>query len=712
MKNSMYKGVLGWAVLLLFFFTQASYGQQDTGDFTVSSDDASNYSFDDGSSVLTVSAGVVTVSTAAETKQTIKLTGGKLVLKGVEITSDANSAISPIEVAGEAEINLADGTTNRLTSTNSDVAGIYVPEGSRVTFTGGGMLTAENTEERSGEGAAGIGGNSGAFGTIIFDLTGTVTAKGADFGAGIGTGGGVNKSSGNYSGTILIKQGTINATGGSSAAGIGTGCIDLNDSYLTVTIEGGTVNATGGETGIGGGILDYNTTHVFLLGGTVNADINNTPTLFIGPDITFDGTIGGSCPNRFVFENKTATLEGNPVFPADKSLTIGADETLTIPATGILTNNGTITNNGLIINDGTITNENDGTLTGDGAIIHTIPQGWTGNTAYIAYDANGGTGDVARTFHRPGATDRFPAATGFFKSGSSCIGWGATSDATSALSSYTVTEGANTLFALWAAAIAFTSNTREITGTVGEAFPAVYLSENISNAAAVDGVTFAPEGALPTGFSLSTDGRLSASAALTEVLSGTTVLVTVTPGNGTPPASLTLTFHIQEAPEPVYFSVTLPELEGATYDVAPGSHQVESWKDFRFYLTLKEGYREDSQPVVTIDRGETITPRVSDGAYIIKNVRQDIVVSVTGIVADSPTGIAGIDNDTATRIAVADAVLLISVPQPADACIADLSGRLIRTLRLPSGTTRITDLPAGIYIVKLPGQEGRKVIIR
>lgn len=56
MKNKGYRGAIGWAVLLLWFFTQAAYGQ-DTGDFTVSGN--GNYSF--ANNVLTVSGGEVTV---------------------------------------------------------------------------------------------------------------------------------------------------------------------------------------------------------------------------------------------------------------------------------------------------------------------------------------------------------------------------------------------------------------------------------------------------------------------------------------------------------------------------------------------------------------------------------------------------------------------------------------------------------------------------
>ena len=79
-------------------------------------------------------------------------------------------------------------------------------------------------------------------------------------------------------------------------------------------------------------------------------------------------------------------------------------------------------------------------------------------------------------------------------------------------------------------------------------------------------------------------------------------------------------------PTPVYYDVTLPSVEGATTDPAAGTYSVEAKESFRFFLTLDEAYSQ-SQPVVITDRGETITPRTSDGAYIVKTVHSDVSIS-------------------------------------------------------------------------------------
>ena len=113
--------------------------------------------------------------------------------------------------------------------------------------------------------AAGIGGGNRGSGTVTIN-GGNVTAKGASNGAGIG--------GGNYgSGTVTISGGTVNATGNSYSAGIGGG----NYGSATVTINGGSVTATGGQEGAGIGsgysISSWNPVSVDITinGGSVNA---------------------------------------------------------------------------------------------------------------------------------------------------------------------------------------------------------------------------------------------------------------------------------------------------------------------------------------------------------------------------------------------------------------------------------------------------------
>lgn len=975
MKNKEYRGVIGWTALLLLFFMQVSYGQ-GTGDFTVS---GGTYSFADN--VLTVSEGEVTVSTTKETPHTIKLTGGKLILNGVTIKV-TSGVVSPIEVEGAAEINLADGSANTLTSTTVKAAGIHVPLGKQVTFTGNGTLTAENTiRDGSDYSSSGIGGNAGTYscGTIIFNLTGTVMANGGLFAAGIGTSSHFNAS---VSGSILIKRGTINATGGRHAAGIGTGPDVKIGGGVTVMIEGGTVTAMGGEnsSGIGSGRNCKTPVDIFLLGGTVTADVapgtsaSSLNTVIVGPDviITESNTVTDNYTNGFVFTGnpKEATVKGNSAFPADKEITVNADEKLTVPEGMTLTNNGTIINNGTICNDGTIID--NGTITGTGEILYKV-----------SYDTNSGSGTLPDAVYAPVGTFTLPEYSGLFREGYTCLGWNTTNSATTALKSYAVVAGANKLYAVWALNIELSSDSKAITGKVGETFGGVDLSTNVLNKDVVGDVTFAVNGdnSLPKGFSLAEDGILVGPDPLATAMSNVTVTVTVTPKNGAPAKEFTLTFNIdkkvlvvtpnpgqfvyadevdeyaptytfsealvgqvpafskklgwaygtgewnitlstltltdnssfkadnyqlelssslvtinvyqgtlvdayatdaieiaaevtpgwhkspitltapadfklkaitdlrtasgwentlviskdgeyafkyqllrngrgessasaeqtlsiqldQTAPaikgdpvvsnltatftlsdavsgiasysytldggtlvsvasvadnphelpvvvsaaagphtiaftikdaagneattapvsftltnptppvtppeevDPTCYTVTLPAVEGATTDPVAGSYEVESWDNFRFYLTLDEAYNL-SEPIVRTDRGETIRPRSSDGAYIVKSVRSDIEIFIDGV-EKNPDPVGNVEVDPNTYLRVAGGCLQITVPQTADAFITDTSGRILRTLRLVPGTTRVEGLHAGIYIVKIAGQEGRKVII-
>lgn len=158
----------------------------------------------------------------------------------------------------------------------------------------------------------------------------------------------------------------------------------------------------------------------------------------------------------------------------------------------------------------------------------------------------------------------------------------------------------------------------------------------------------------------------------------------------------------------VYYTVTLPEVEGAMLDPGAGDYDVESWSTFRFYLTLAPEY-DQSLPIVTTDRGETIAPRQSDGAYLVKFVRTNVAITIDGIVKNpDPVANDAVDADNITIRRTADG-LLIHVPSPETLTLYTFAGTLVRTIHLPAGDTRI-DVPTGTYIVRV-GAKVEKVII-
>lgn len=156
-------------------------------------------------------------------------------------------------------------------------------------------------------------------------------------------------------------------------------------------------------------------------------------------------------------------------------------------------------------------------------------------------------------------------------------------------------------------------------------------------------------------------------------------------------------------PEPtVYYTVALPSVEGATTDPVGGEYEVEAWGSFRFYLTLDKGY-DQSEPIITTDRGEAITPRSSDGAYIVKYVRQPVEIRIEGVVKN-PDPVAN-EMIAADGIGVrtADGCLYISVTTEVRAAVYNFNGRLLKQARILPGETR-WQFPSGAYIVEVDGK--------
>lgn len=155
-----------------------------------------------------------------------------------------------------------------------------------------------------------------------------------------------------------------------------------------------------------------------------------------------------------------------------------------------------------------------------------------------------------------------------------------------------------------------------------------------------------------------------------------------------------------EVTPPTYYTVTLPAVEGATTDPAAGSYQVESWSSFRFYLSLDPDY-DQSVPVVTTSRGETIEPRTSDGAYLLKYVRSDVEVRIDGIVRNTPpVANTTIDAQPVTVRRIGSLLHIVS-PCAADIRIYSFSGSLLAAKRLdaPGEITMPAPREASIVLV-------------
>lgn len=156
-----------------------------------------------------------------------------------------------------------------------------------------------------------------------------------------------------------------------------------------------------------------------------------------------------------------------------------------------------------------------------------------------------------------------------------------------------------------------------------------------------------------------------------------------------------------------YYSVMLPQVEGITTDPEAGEYEVESWSSFRFYLTLAPEY-DQSNPIVTTDRGETITPRASDGAYIVKYVRSNVEIFIDGVVKNPDPVANGTVEADGIHIRASKGLLDIHVPQPETVSVYSFSGFLLYSRELVAGDTRLP-MPSGTYIVKV-GDKVAKVM--
>lgn len=246
---------------------------------------------------------------------------------------------------------------------------------------------------------------------------------------------------------------------------------------------------------------------------------------------------------------------------------------------------------------------------------------------------------------------------------------------------------------------------------------------------------------LPT-YAITIDASItngSVTADRTEATEGETVTLTVTPAEGyereslsytcneqttaitgntfTMPAAavtVTATFKLKTVtppvdpdptpvptpdPDPVYYVVTLPEVEGATTDPTAGRYEVEEWDSFGFFLTLDADY-DQSQPIVTTDRGETLEPRPSDGKYVIRSIRSDVEIRISGIVKN-PDPVAN-ESLKADRVKVwgGTGCLYMQSGTPQEVRVYTFSGSLLRQGRIPAGDSRWY-LPAGPYIVRI-----------
>lgn len=149
-------------------------------------------------------------------------------------------------------------------------------------------------------------------------------------------------------------------------------------------------------------------------------------------------------------------------------------------------------------------------------------------------------------------------------------------------------------------------------------------------------------------------------------------------------------------PVKVYHNINIPTIEGVTVDKGFGNHVVENWDNFTFTITIEEGYRMLSLPVVKVDNEEITFISSTDTTYTyrIRQIRSDKNIAITGIVQDPATSNNTIKPEVPCQ--VVGGVLYITVSEPSNLFVYDMMGRRILYRQLTPGTTPIYNLPKKI----------------
>lgn len=254
-------------------------------------------------------------------------------------------------------------------------------------------------------------------------------------------------------------------------------------------------------------------------------------------------------------------------------------------------------------------------------------------------------------------------------------------------------------------------------------------TDNVSVSGLTATITIKDDGCGIVSYSITEDGKelisKSSLANVPEVTytyngsAGThTLKVTTEDGVGKKLSDKEVTFTLTTPyvpPVSTYYTVTLPEVTGATLSKRSGNHTVEEGYSFSFTLTLDDAYSH-AQPVVTTSRkGGTevlVADTLADGRlkYKIRSVEEDIALSITNLNPnDDPTANAP-EPTGANSLRVVGGTAWISVVEPCEVRLYTLSGYLIRHLRIPAGSTSLP-LPQGVSILQV-GTVRYKVIGR
>lgn len=169
--------------------------------------------------------------------------------------------------------------------------------------------------------------------------------------------------------------------------------------------------------------------------------------------------------------------------------------------------------------------------------------------------------------------------------------------------------------------------------------------------------------------------------------------------NSVQEVSTTLTLYSSvtvksEDPSFVYYTITLPVVEGASTVPGAGKYLVTEGSDFSFTLFLDTDYNQ-SEPVVAAN-GTIILP-LSNGSYLLSNVKADQPIQITGLVKNKPVDIEKVKEEK-YRVHTRKGILYLYTPQKETVHIFTFNGQLYKTMLVRGGENRIP-LSPGCYLI-------------
>lgn len=203
---------------------------------------------------------------------------------------------------------------------------------------------------------------------------------------------GIYVKSGSGDASLTIEEASVVANTTSqyySGVVVQSSSFSQNAPALSLAVNGGSLTANGGDNGAG---IQFN---------VVSSDANDATTSLTVENNAIVKAINGIKVSHvdepipsgtgIVFDNKEGTVYGDVTL--DELLTVGADETLTVPEGSSLNTNGNLTNNGTIVNTGgTLNGEPGGTIvtvSTPAITTESLPDGTAGQSYAATLEATG-----------------------------------------------------------------------------------------------------------------------------------------------------------------------------------------------------------------------------------------------------------------------------------------------------------------------------------